>query len=77
MLTKDREKQGPTPDDQKRNRALSSGQLEAFLEEKPRDGNITVMLPDCTPIVKTNRKQKKKAMKEEVKLFSKRYGSKR
>ncbi|KAG8162697.1 hypothetical protein KVR01_007175 [Diaporthe batatas] len=72
-----RDKQFPTRGDRISNHRLSSGRLEAFLQEKPRDGNITVMLPDCTPVVKTNRKQKKNAMKEEVKLFSTRYVSKR
>lgn len=71
-----REDPSPKRSNQTSKQALSYGRLKNFVQEKPQDGNISVMLPDCTPTVKTNRKQKTKAMDEEIKLFHKRYDSK-
>jgi hypothetical protein len=45
---------------------LSSRRLEAFLREAPRDGNIAILLPDCEPNIKLNRKQKRIAARKKI-----------
>lgn len=57
-----------------RSGAVPSDRLEAFLREPPRDGNICVILPDCTPNVKTSRKEKRAAMSDMIKAFTQQYG---
>lgn len=70
MLTTDRPNPSPTRvGSTSRNRALSSYRLQAFLQEPPRDGNIAVMLPDCTPKVKVNKGEKESAMNAKIKTF--------
>lgn len=54
--------------------AVKSDRLEAFLRESPRDGNIGVILPDCTPDVNISRKEKRATMREKIKAFTQEYG---
>lgn len=53
---------------------LSSDRLAAFLQEPPREGNISIILPDCTPNIKISRKDKRAAMGEKIKVFTQQYG---
>lgn len=70
MLTTDRPNTSPTRvGSTAKNRALSSHRLRAFLQQPPRDGNIAVMLPDCMPKLKVNKREKKKAMDAKIKAF--------
>ncbi|KAG6357565.1 hypothetical protein INS49_013442 [Diaporthe citri] len=53
--------------------ALPSDRLEAFLREPAREGNILIILPDCTPSVKINRKEKRVSVREKVRAFDQQY----
>ncbi|KAI7777948.1 hypothetical protein LA080_002860 [Diaporthe eres] len=54
---------------------LSSDRLAAFLQEPPREGNIGIILPDCTPNIKISRKEKRAAMGEKIKVFTQQHGT--
>jgi hypothetical protein len=75
LITTYRDNPSPTRANPTRSHALSSDRLEAFLRETPRDGNIAVILPDCTPNIRINRKKKMRAMEENIEHFIREYGS--
>lgn len=74
MLTTDRPNQSSTRvGSTAKNRALSSHRLRAFLQQPPREGNVAVMLPDCTPKLKVNKREKKMAMDSKIKAFNQKW----